>query len=59
MQKGIGRQAGTPDIPGIPMDFRGDQDNMALLPVAVVMRAAFTQLGETASSFKDERHRLW
>jgi len=44
MQKGVRGQAGTPDISGIPVDFRRNQDNVALYLVVTVMQEVSTQL---------------
>jgi len=43
VQEGTRCQAGSTDISGIPVDFRGQQNNMAFGLTAIVMRDAFAQ----------------
>jgi hypothetical protein len=44
MQAGTCSQAGATDIAGIPVYFRGYQNDVALQLVAIVMKAVFAQL---------------
>jgi hypothetical protein len=43
VQTGIRGQAGTADISGIPVDFRRNQDNMALYLSVIFMKWIFAQ----------------